>query len=89
MKNVCLWYVAVEGAKMAMVLGWRGSESCAGPGNTDNLTKSVGPNHWRPLENNTHVLAPCLMTNLYINKPFMERWSYVCYEALFSFNVEH
>jgi hypothetical protein len=35
MKNVYLWYVAVKGAKMAVVLGWSGSEGLAGPGNTD------------------------------------------------------
>jgi hypothetical protein len=31
MKNVYLWYVTVEGAKMAVVLG---REDLAGPGNT-------------------------------------------------------
>jgi hypothetical protein len=31
---VYLWYVAVEGAKMAVVLGCSGSEGLAGPGNT-------------------------------------------------------
>jgi hypothetical protein len=34
MKNVYLWYVAVEGAKMAVVLGSGGSEGLAEPGNT-------------------------------------------------------
>jgi hypothetical protein len=37
MKNVYLWYVAVEEAKMAVVLGWSGSECLAGPGNTDSI----------------------------------------------------
>jgi hypothetical protein len=34
MKHVYFWYVAVEGAKMAVVLDWSGSEGLAGPGNT-------------------------------------------------------
>jgi hypothetical protein len=34
MKNVYLWYVAVEGAKIAVVLGWSGNEGLAGPGST-------------------------------------------------------
>jgi hypothetical protein len=33
-KNAYLWYVAVEGAKMAVVLGRSGSECLAVPGNT-------------------------------------------------------
>jgi hypothetical protein len=37
MKNAYLQYVAVEGAKMAVVLGWSGSEGLAGPDNTGAL----------------------------------------------------
>jgi hypothetical protein len=33
-KNVYLLYVAVGGSKIAVVLGWSGSEGLAGPGNT-------------------------------------------------------
>jgi hypothetical protein len=40
MKNVYLWYVAVEGGKMAVVLGWSGSEGLAGLGNTAHEPKS-------------------------------------------------
>jgi hypothetical protein len=35
MKNVFLWNVAVEGAKMAVNLVWSGSDGLAGSGNTD------------------------------------------------------
>jgi hypothetical protein len=34
MKNVYFWYVAVEGAKMAVALVLSGSEGLVGPGNT-------------------------------------------------------
>jgi hypothetical protein len=37
MKKVYLWYVAVEGAKMVVVLGWNGSEDLEGPGNTGGM----------------------------------------------------
>jgi hypothetical protein len=42
MKNVYLWYVAVEGAQMAVVLGRSGSEGLAGPGNTGHAEGRLG-----------------------------------------------
>jgi hypothetical protein len=39
MENVYLWCVAVEGVRMAVVLG---SKGLAGPGNTDTVTQGGG-----------------------------------------------
>jgi hypothetical protein len=41
LKNVYLWYVAVESAKMAVVLGSSGSEGLAGPGNTGEIVPNT------------------------------------------------
>jgi hypothetical protein len=41
-KNVYLWYVAVEGANLAVVSGWSGSEVSVGPGNTVQYVQWTG-----------------------------------------------
>jgi hypothetical protein len=63
MTNVYLWYAAVEGAKMTVVLVWSGSEGLAGPGNTEPIMQHPLLSYDKKLRN--HSMQKALLMVLY------------------------
>jgi hypothetical protein len=74
-KSVYLWYVAVEGAKMAVVLGWSGSEGLAGTGNTGLQYRSSVASRPKILQNNSKptVEKNCLQRKIGSIRPHFWR----------------